>query len=93
MCPSNQPQQQLRAVDVQQQQTAVKLPPELEGLRPNVGVCLFHPDKGVFAAIRLDDPYKHWQMPQGDYLDHDAAGVMPAPLAQASAQPAISPSC
>jgi hypothetical protein len=47
------------------QQQMQELPPPPEGFRPNVGMCVFHPQKGVFAALRLDTPGKAWQMPQG----------------------------
>jgi hypothetical protein len=53
------------SVTVQAQQQSVELPAELQGFRPNVGMCVFHPQKGVFAATRVDDPGKSWQMPQG----------------------------
>lgn len=63
--------QQPSAVTVQQQQQhTLELPRELEGFRPNVGMCVFHPQKGVFSATRLDDPGKSWQMPQGTADDH-----------------------
>jgi hypothetical protein len=41
------------------------MPPELADYRPNVGVCLVNKDGLVFAATRMDDPAKSWQMPQG----------------------------
>jgi hypothetical protein len=41
------------------------LPPELADYRPNVGVCLVNKQGLVFAATRVDDPAKSWQMPQG----------------------------
>lgn len=47
------------------QQQMQELPPPPEGFRLNVGMCVFHPQKGVFAALRLDTPGKAWQMPQG----------------------------
>jgi hypothetical protein len=47
------------------QQQMQELPAPPEGFRPNVGMCVFHPEKGVFAALRLDTPGKAWQMPQG----------------------------
>lgn len=50
---------------------------ELQGFRPNVGMCIFHPQKGVFAATRIDTPGKHWQMPQG--------GIDPGETPQAAA--------
>lgn len=50
---------------------------ELQGFRPNVGMCVFHPQKGVFAATRIDTPGKHWQMPQG--------GIDPGEAPQAAA--------
>lgn len=56
--------QQQSGLPITQQQC--DLPPELEGFRPNVGVCLFHLQTHmVFAATRVDDPGKSWQMPQG----------------------------
>lgn len=64
LCHSSQ-QQQPSSVTVQAQQQSVELPAELQGFRPNVGMCVFHPQKGVFAATRVDDPGKSWQMPQG----------------------------
>lgn len=72
MCCANQ--QQPNGVTVQQQpQQTLELPRELEGFRPNVGMCVFHPQKGVFAATRLDDPGKSWQMPQGTAVNHSLA--------------------
>lgn len=46
---------------------ALQVPPELDGFRPNVGCVVFSPKHNgrVFAATRLDDPGKSWQMPQG----------------------------
>lgn len=46
-------------------QTVIALPPELSDFRPNVGVCLVNSQGLVFAATRVDDPAKSWQMPQG----------------------------
>lgn len=65
--PVTQQQQQ------QQQFVDLCLPPELQGFRPNVGMCVFHPQTHqVFAATRLDDPGKSWQMPQGGIDEGEA---------------------
>jgi putative (di)nucleoside polyphosphate hydrolase len=47
------------------QSTVAVLPPELSEFRPNVGVCLVNDEGLVFAATRVDDPGRSWQMPQG----------------------------
>lgn len=42
------------------------LPPGLlPGFRANVGACVINRAGLVFAATRLDDPGRSWQMPQG----------------------------
>ncbi|KAI3437744.1 hypothetical protein D9Q98_000192 [Chlorella vulgaris] len=38
---------------------------ELNELRRGVGLCIYRRDGLVFAARRLDDPQRSWQMPQG----------------------------
>ncbi|KAF6252416.1 NUDIX hydrolase domain-like protein [Scenedesmus sp. NREL 46B-D3] len=40
-------------------------PVHIQDYRPNVGVCLVNRHGMVFAATRVDDPTKSWQMPQG----------------------------
>jgi hypothetical protein len=80
--------------DVQTQQQSVKLPTELQGFRPNVGMCVFHPQKGVFAATRVDDPGKSWQMPQGGIdpgEDPQAAALRVSQRVRVSA--AVPPGC
>jgi hypothetical protein len=57
----------LSSFDQQQQlHAALQVPAELQDFRVNVGVCLINNEGLVFAATRIDDPGKSWQMPQGD---------------------------
>lgn len=74
---SQQPSTSVTVQAQQQQQQSIELPPDLQGFRPNVGMCVVHPKKGVFAATRVDDPGKSWQMPQG--------GIDPGESPQAAA--------
>lgn len=47
-------------------QADLPLPADLkEHFRPNVGVCVVNRQGLVFAATRVDDAAKTWQMPQG----------------------------
>lgn len=46
-------------------QSSVDLPADLQGYRPNVGMCVVNKHGLVLAATRLDDTSNTWQMPQG----------------------------